>query len=236
MRAELRRKLEMATRALNFSLAHPDGSAGYVTAVGRLTEGVARAEALATQQRAGIIASRAATARKRDLKSTVHHTLLDHVARVAEVASKEVPELARKFQLPRDNASYHAFRTAAGAMAAEAAAQQALLVRHGLSEPLLARLAAALEELDAAVDQATEGRRAHVGAGAELATVIEEAVQVVRVLDGLNRFRFASEVEQLAAWESATNVLGPVRREPGPEPGPGDTPPAADGSQVQPAA
>jgi hypothetical protein len=31
-------------------------------------------------------------------------------------------------------------------------------------------------------------------------------------MDGLNRFRFANDPESLAAWESASNTFGPVRK------------------------
>jgi hypothetical protein len=234
MNAEIRRKLEMGFRALTFSRAHPDPSAGYQTALARLEERIARAETLATQQRAGLIAVRSATARKRELRGMLHHSMLDHVARVAQVASREQPELARKFRLPQDYSSYQAFRTAARAMAEEAQTQKELLVRHGLSEPVLDGLVKALGQFDEAVEQSASGKRAHVGAGAELATVIQEIQQVVHVLDGLNRFRFGTDAENLAAWESATNVLGPAHsngEKPAPEDGSSPT-----GEQVRPAA
>lgn len=60
-----------------------------------------------------------------------------------------------------------------------------------------------------------------------------EIVQIVRVMDGLNRYRFLNEAEQLAAWESASNVLAAPKNG-APKPGSGDTPPA--GGEVRPAA
>lgn len=211
MNADIRRKLEMGFRALTFSRAHPDSSAGFATALTRLEERMARGEALATQQRSGVIAERIATARKRELRTMLHRTMLHHVARVAEAASEEQPELARKFRLPKDNGSFQAFRTAARGMVEEAQAQKVLLVSHGLSEPLLDGLVLALDQFDEAMDQAAAGRHAHVGAGADLEAVVQEVVQVVSVMDGLNRFRFANDAERLAAWESASNVITPNR-------------------------
>ena len=228
MNADIRRKLEMGFRALNFSRAHPDTSAGFATALTRLEERIARGDALATQQRSGAIAERNATARKRDLRTMLHRSMLRHVARVAEVASEEQPELARKFRLPKDNGSFQAFRTAARGMATEAQAQRELLVRHGLSEPLLDSLVQALSQYDEAMEQAAAGRQAHVGAGADLEAVVQEIQQVVKVMDGLNRFRFANDAEKLAAWESASNVITPSRSE-------GDGP-APVAEQVRPAA
>lgn len=92
-------------------------------------------------------------------------------------------------------------------MAEEAASRKELLVRHGLAETVLESLAQALKQFDEAVEHATDGRRAHVGASAELDTVAEEVVHVVKAMDGLNRLRFANRPELLAAWASASNVV-----------------------------
>ncbi len=63
--------------------------------------------------------------------------------------------------------------------------------------------------------------------------MVQELVQVVNVMDGLNRFRFADDAEKLAAWVSASNVAQPSRKkaeEPAPETTgtTGTTPPNAD--------
>jgi hypothetical protein len=57
------------------------------------------------------------------------------------------------------------------------------------------------------VAETNEGRRGHVGARAELDAVSDEVMQLVEMLDGLNRYRFAREAELLAAWESARHVV-----------------------------
>ena len=104
-----------------------------------------------------------------------------------------------------------AFRTAARGMAAEAQNQKEVLVKHGLVETVLDNLVQALDQFDAAMEQATGGRQAHVGASAELKAVADEVVQNVNVMDGLNRYRFMNDAELLAAWESASNVLAAPR-------------------------
>jgi hypothetical protein len=90
----------------------------------------------------------------------------------------------------------------------------------------------ALDQFETAVEQGAAGRLAHVGANAELATIADEIVQVVKVMNGLVRIRFANQPELLAAWESASNVFGPPR--PGTEPAPQGTP--TTGGEVRPAA
>jgi hypothetical protein len=236
MNADIRRKLETGFRALGFSRLHQDISAGFAAVLLRLEELMGRADLVATQQRAGIITERTATARKRELRATMNRSMLHHVARVAERASAEVPELDRKFRLQNDNRSYQAFRTDARAVLEAAKAEKELLVRHGLSEPLLEGLGKALDQFDEAMDQAAAGRAAHVGAVAQLTVLAQEVVQAVGVMDGLNQFRFANDAELLAAWESAINTFGPSQPEDDePDPGDGTTPPA-EPDQVKPAA
>jgi hypothetical protein len=62
MNAQSRRKIEMGTRALEFSRAHPDIDAGYGVAAAKLEQLVARAGQIATAQRDGLIHTRAAGA------------------------------------------------------------------------------------------------------------------------------------------------------------------------------
>ena len=231
MKATTRRTLEMGQRALDFSRARPDSSPGYAAALARLEDRLKRADQLATQQREGILEARVATARKRDLRRTMKKAHLDHIASVAEAASREEPELAQKFVLPRRATSYLAFRTAARGMEAEAESRKELLVKHGLSEPVLQALAVALDQFDTAVEQWSRARIAHVGASAELDTVADEVIEVVKVMNGLNHFRFANDPEASAAWESASNTVATPR--PTPEVVP-QNPPAA-GGEVRPA-
>lgn len=67
MNAKVRGTLDMAARALEFGHAHPLESPGYAATMVRLEERLVRADMLASQQRDGILAVRAATRRKREL-------------------------------------------------------------------------------------------------------------------------------------------------------------------------
>ena len=161
----------------------------------------------ALQQRDGLIRVHAAALWKRELRRTMKLTYLAYLASVAQQASREEPELAQLFVLPRSSQAYLAFRTAARGIAAQAEQRKALLERHGLAGPVLETLARALDQFDEATDQLIEGRRTHVGASAELQHLADEVVGQVRVLDGFNRIRFAGDRESLAAWASASKVL-----------------------------
>ena len=202
----------MATRALAFSEAHQVENEGYIAALSRLKASVARAEQLVIQQRDGVSEVRSATAQKRELRRSMRRTQLLHLSRVAEAAGIERPELEQKFVLAPEAMPYLAFRAAARGIATEAQNAKELLVKHGLLEPALQSLTQALEQFDRAVERGTAGRRAHVGARAELHAIADEVLQVVRLMDGTNRFRFAKDPESLAAWESASNMAWPMRK------------------------
>ncbi len=203
MNAKTRRLIEMGNRALNFSQAHPDASAGYVAAVARLESLLTRAQQLADQQRDGITDVRAATKQKRDLRRKMRRTQLMHLMRVARV-TREMPELAAKFVIGPETTPYLAFQTVARGIVTEAQSHKELLVKHGLVESVLESLVQGLDQFDQAIEKSTEGRRAHVGARAELDAVAEEVKQIVQVMDAHNHFRFADNAEPLASWESAT--------------------------------
>jgi hypothetical protein len=215
MKASVRRTIEMGKRVLNFSVAHPDPSPGYTAALERLQKAVAEADMLAARQEDGQNSRRAATGIKRTLRRKMRRTQLLQLARVAESAANEVPEIAEKFRLTREAVPYLAFRTAARGMLVEGQNQKELLVRHGLLSETLDDLAKLLDKFDLAVDQGTDARRAHVGASADLDALSEELTQVARLLDGINHTRFAEDPDALAQWLSVRNVIGPPRRESG---------------------
>jgi hypothetical protein len=211
MKASIRRIIDMGNRVLQFSRAHPDPSPGYAAALSRLEKGLAEADALAARQRDGINAVRSATTQKRAIRRRIRRTQLVHLARVAESAAGEAPDLAQKFRLTREGVSYLAFRTAARGMLAEAENQKELLVKHGLLDASIQSLSQSLSQFEQAVEQGNAGRRTHVGASAELDALAEELIQVVRLMDGANRYRFTEDAEAIAAWESAINTFAPSR-------------------------
>jgi hypothetical protein len=211
MNARTRRKLEMGARALEFSRTHKDASPGYTAAVDRLADLLARADQLETQQREGIIQSRNARARKQELVRIMKAAHLAHVSSIAQIVEKENPELVGKFTLPKETSSYHVFRTAARVIESEALAHKELLVKHGLSEPVLQGLTASLDELDSVIRQGDEGRVAHVGASFEIEQVGGQVVDAVTAMKGLNRVRFSRDGELLASWKAASTVYATPR-------------------------
>lgn len=236
MNAVLRRRLEMASRTRDFLRAHRTEVAGEAMALARLEELLQRAETLAAQQRAGVVASRSATAQRLELRRTLQTKLVKYLAAVVAVAAKENADLAFEFRLPRSNASNQAFLTAVHGMLEKAMAQKDLLLSQGMSPTLLDDLTAAVGEFEKTIETTQAGRRDHVGASADLQAVMAEIAEQVRLLDGVVRYRFGDNAELMGAWTSARNVLGPFRSRGEPQAGDAQPPAEAGPDTVAPKA
>lgn len=222
MDARLRRRLEMAVRAREFLRAHRTDGVAEQAALARLEELVQRAEALAAQQRAGIVATRAATEMRAEVRRALRSKLLLYLSAVGGVAASENTELAAQFRLPRVGPN-QAFVTMARGMLEKATAHKELLVQRGMSDQLLTDIAAAIEEFEQTLEATRAGRREHVGASADLRAVMAEVSEQVKVLDAIVRYRFGDNAELMGAWASAHNVAGPFRSRTEPAGG-GETP------------
>jgi hypothetical protein len=230
MDAESRRRIEMGRRALEFCVAHPDTEPGTATVVSRLEQLVARAEDTATAQRNGLLQVHAATLRKQELRRAMRSGAIAHLDGVGREAAREEHELGNTFRFKPGANTYLSFGTAARAMAAAAETHKEVLLKHGLSQPVMNEFVQTLDQFDAAVALGNEGRTAHVGATREIKGVAGEIARTVRVMDARNRQRFAQDGQLLGSWISASTVLGIPR--PGTEPE-GGTP---AGGEVRPAA
>src|SRR5918994_1151186 len=230
MNSESRRKIEMGRRALEFCVAHADTDPGTATVVTRLEQLVARAEDTATAQRNGLLQVGAAAERKEELRRAMRAGPIAHLSQVGRAAAREEHELGNAFRSKPGSNTYLSFRTAARSMAAAAEAGKEVLLRHGLSQPVLEEFAGMLEQYDAAIALGNEGRTAHVGATRQLRGAAGEIFRSVRVMDARNRQRFAGDGQLLGSWISASAVLGVPRPGSEPEEGPpvgGDVRPAA---------
>ena len=214
MQAHIRRKLAMAARALDFAQAHPFTDPSYTTLVARLQDRIARADALVVQQIEGHTAEHAAIVQRDALRDTIRRVQLRHLVALAEMASRDHPELVGKFVNPNPRAPHKVVVTAARALITAATPYQDLFVSLGLSPTFLTDLTQTIAQFDQATEGAHTGRRAHVGARADLVIAAEDCVRLVGLLDGVYKIRFRTDAESLAAWESSKNVVGPYKSKP----------------------
>jgi len=202
----IRRKLEMVTRVRTFSLAHPSTEPTYTTVLGRLEERLTEAEAIATKQHEARVAARGARNNRKELRRIVHFQLLKYLVAVGNVASHGRTELATQFRLPSVSANNQAFHTAVKALVAAAVQQRDVLVAAGMAPALLEELQQKLAEFETASEEARAKRLSHIGARADLDKITGTLMEEVRVLDGINRWRFGKDPEVMAEWQAARHL------------------------------
>jgi len=86
-------------------------------------------------------------------------------------------------------------------------AEKAVLVKHGLSDTLLDDLATTVAEFEGSITATNTSREEHIAARAELQQVGDEVLQLVQMMDGINRYRFRNDPHLLVAWEAAKHVV-----------------------------
>jgi len=208
MNAQLRRRLEMAVRVRDFLRTHQTDGVAETAALARLAELVARAEALEAQQRAGLVAARAATEMRTEVRRALQSKLLLYLSAVGGVAASENTELGAQFRLPKVGPN-KAFATMAHGMLEKATANKDLLVKRGMSEQLLTDIATGIQEFEQTLETTRASRSEHVGASADLREVMAEVSMQLKVLDGVVRYRFGENAELMGAWASAHSIFGP---------------------------
>jgi hypothetical protein len=225
----------MATRVVEFARAHPSTETGYTAVLARLEERLAHANALVNEERNGRIASQASNQRRSELRELIQAKYLPNLVRVGEQVAKQRPSYLGRFRLRSANATHSAFIVSTKAMIALATAEKELFENNGLAGALLEDISGQVALIEEATQASFAGRRGHVGARAELKVVATEIVEIVKVLDGFNRYQFRAEPKLQGAWDSAKNILGRTRpRVTKPSVEGGDTSPQA--GEVAPAA
>ena len=230
MRKVVNGRLEMFARVRVFSRAHPSADPEYATVLGRLEERLARAETIAARQFEGLAAAKSARARRAELRRVVHFQLLRYLVAVGGAAAKSRTELAERFKLPDSHGNNRGFLTAVKSMVTMAEAQRDALVAEGMSPRLLEDLNRMLAEFETVSESARTARLGHIGARADLEEATAELTSLVKLLDGINRWRFGKEPELLVEWNAAKRVLGGSSSRVSPPPvGDGEVPPASGG-------
>jgi hypothetical protein len=206
MNTPVRRKLEMAARVRTFSRNHPSDEPSYATVLGRFEASLAEAETIAARQHEARLAALGARKRRRDLRRLVHSRLLPYLIAVGNLAARDRAELADQFKLPDASANNQAFLAAVKVLLAAALQQRDVLVTAGMAPALLDELQGMFAAFESASEEARARSLSRVGARADLQEIAVDLMDEVRVLDGLNRWRFGKEPEVLAEWLSARHL------------------------------
>ena len=189
------------------AVAYPDTDPGQAQSVAA-GEGAGAADEGGGEQRTGLIDRRAGAVRKRSCAGRSWRGRSPTWPRSAGGPRATSTSWGRHFQRKPSKGTYVGFLTASRTMQAEAEQHKAVLLKYGLSEPVLAQLGELLDRFDAAVLLGNNGRTAHKGATQQLEALAAELGSVVRTMDARNRQRFAGNAQLLASWVSASTVLG----------------------------
>jgi hypothetical protein len=228
---------DACVRVLSWASAHPDDEPGFGVLLAQLRSLVGRLADVITMQRNGIVDSRAASARKQELRREILAVPVAHLAQIGALAAREVPELGKAFRSQPSRTTTVAFQSAGRAMLEQAQTHKEVLVKHGLSESVLVEFERLLDQFDAAVRLGAEGRMRHTAATRELVVLTKEAGRLVRAMEARVRIRYRNDLPALEQWVSARTVLGvprPVEDGAVPPAVEGGTPGA--GGEVRPAA
>jgi hypothetical protein len=219
----------MGTRVGSFSDAQPDTDQGNTLSAEKVKEVVEQMKVVAAAQRAGLVNAAAGAADKTRLRRQILSGPVAHLAEVGRRASRKGHEVGRAFRYKPGAQTYVAFLTAVRSMQSAAEAGKQLLLRYGLSESVLTTLGELVDQFEAAVLVANDGRTAHKGATKQLDELATELASVVRTMDARNRIRFQGNRQLLESWISASTVLGSKRG------GslPGETQPVAGSSESE---
>jgi hypothetical protein len=212
MLSVIRRKLSMAQRALDFVSAHPVTDTSFETVAKSLEAVVARANALGMQQSDGAHGEHAALARRASLRRRIRREHLVRLVRIAAMAEKTHPEIAGQFVMPRSHVPNKVFVLAARSMLAAAVGLKDILTPLGLGNSFIENATSTLDQFESMGELAGTGRTRHVGASAELRGLMREITTLVDVIGTYYLAEFPNDLELLAGWESARNVVGPFRR------------------------
>jgi len=201
------RRLNMAVRVRDFCDTNPSTDPSFVSVLGRLKEAINRMVALGSRQVSGILSRHASIVNRQQIRRRLRNDLLRHLVTIAQDASAEKPGLGNQFEVPGSNLSNARFHAASKAMLELGVAEKEVLVKHGLSDKLLDDLALAVAEYEGSITATNTSREDHIGARAELQQVSDEVVQLVQMMDGINRYRFRGDPHLLVAWEAARHVV-----------------------------
>jgi len=205
MDTRMRLQMERAQRVVGFSREHPSELPGYLAAVSRLEDRLARTREMADQETTGRLAGRATIAERTALgqKIVADLQLLAGIARTAGVEAVGT-ELRIRFPGPQRNQVQ--FLSGARVALATARRHQELLTGLGLPENHLATLGGRLGAYEALLEQREEAVRSRMGARSQFGALAREMRVLVEQLHAINRHRFQADAGAYTVWRSTRDL------------------------------
>jgi hypothetical protein len=205
MRTAIRLKLDCVRCVLEFCRRFPDPTPAGTTAIVRLQRLAAQVETLLGQQHAARQEA-AASIKERDRIAGPMRERLAHLARLAGAVALHEGEKGLRLTIPAAATSQAGFLAGARGAVAIAAANEPLLLSYGMPPGMLGELSRELDRYEETVERRSNAEATVGAAGADIAALAGEALQIIRLLDALNHIRFATDRECLTQWEAARTI------------------------------
>lgn len=199
----------MVKRVIAFEDARPSDDASHTAVVTNLKALWEQIPALTEAEIIGRQSAHAASVQRRGTRRTLLGQAR-HLLRVAELAARTTPTLKENLPVPSSNMPNQTFLNTVRSLLGPMEANLEVLMAAGLGSNFPAEFAAGITTFEEASFASGESRTEHIDARSQLTTTAEECRALVRVLDGLNTARYAQAPTRLTAWESTSNVYGPV--------------------------
>lgn len=207
MNNSVRRRLDAAARVRELGRAHPFTDPVEAEIATRFEGLVEQATVQLREARAGQLAATAATRHRKQVRGRLHDEVRI-LGRVAVLAAREDPSAEVMTRVPAGKAANAVLLSDARDKVTAATSRRELLARHGMRAGQLEAITALADEFEQATARGAEAINAKNLARGALATVMKELADVVRLLDAVNRPRFAGSPGLLLAWTRAKNIVG----------------------------
>jgi hypothetical protein len=154
--------------------------------------------------------ARQGTDRREQARNALRDALED-IARTARALIDEVPGIAEKFRVPRNNSDKDLLN-AGRTFKQDAEPIKAHFIAHEMPADFLDNLQDDIDALEAAISSQSTGVGGQVAAGAALDAIIARGNNLVRKLDVIVRNKYANDPATLAEWTSASHTERAPRR------------------------
>jgi hypothetical protein len=211
MEDRIRIRHDVGKSARDFTNEHPSEIEGHTATALELNRAVDRMDEQVGVFEQGHRDAAAATEERDRLIDLIFAEYLRPIAAISRGNAELDPATARRFRAPARDAAQGEFLGAARSVAALAEEQKAVFVRDGMPASFVADLTQALDDYEAAATKGNNARQLHVGARAELGTLARQVMQLLRRLDGINRYRYRNDPHLYAQWQAARNAAWPER-------------------------
>jgi hypothetical protein len=221
MTDEGRRRWEAFMRMHQFNLDNPgDHAAGSPGAAqfAVLANIVTNVQASGSEQAAAVGES----GQKFEIKGTKRENMraiMSEMSTLARSMEYEIDGIQAQFRMPR-NRNDADLLNGARAFHSESAQYEADFIRYGIDNHFRDQLADAANEFEASMLAAASAVGERVEATAELEDWVVQGMRARRILDPINRIKYADNPGKLAAWLSASHIEKAPKAKPKPTPTP----------------